>query len=122
MYISLNSIKKKGRNYISDWIRMRKKKGKTKMIQRRLFFARKGHVRHFTKAVRPPLRFVFLEGGAATGKSSVCKELATRGFTVQFENFVELCAANSRYEASGSVLVGFCSFNFVDLKPCCQIW
>ena len=50
-------------------------------------------------------RFVFLEGGAATGKTSVCEELAARQYTVRFENFVELCAANTRYEPSGSVMV-----------------
>jgi predicted ATPase len=38
------------------------------------------------------LQFVFVEGAAATGKSSLCQELHQRGFTVQFENFVELCA------------------------------
>jgi predicted ATPase len=38
------------------------------------------------------LQFVFVEGAAATGKSSLCQELHQRGYTVQFENFVELCA------------------------------
>ena len=36
--------------------------------------------------------FVFLEGGAATGKSSLCQELLNRNYTVQFENFVKLCS------------------------------
>ncbi len=43
-------------------------------------------------APRRHLQFVFIEGAAATGKSSLCQELHKRGYTVQFENFVELCA------------------------------
>lgn len=37
------------------------------------------------------LLFVFLEGGAATGKSSLCAELEQRGYKVQYEGFVSLC-------------------------------
>jgi deoxyadenosine/deoxycytidine kinase len=45
------------------------------------------------------LQFVFIEGAAATGKSSLCEQLHKDGYTVQFENFVELCANVSRIEA-----------------------
>jgi len=41
---------------------------------------------------RRHLQFVFIEGAAATGKSSLCEELHKNGYAVQFENFVELCA------------------------------
>jgi predicted GTPase len=44
-----------------------------------------------TRKYAGPL-FVFLEGGAATGKSSLCQELLDRNYTVQFENFVQLCS------------------------------
>jgi len=50
------------------------------------------------------LRFVFLEGEAATGKSTICQILKSRGYTVQFEDFVELCKLNSRYNPQGSIV------------------
>ncbi len=37
------------------------------------------------------LNFVFIEGEAATGKSTICELLKGMGYTVQFEKFVELC-------------------------------
>jgi thymidylate kinase len=50
------------------------------------------------------LHFVFIEGEAATGKSTICELLKQRGYTVQFEGFVELCKENSRYSPQGSVV------------------
>lgn len=52
-----------------------------------------------TSSPRRHLQFVFIEGAAATGKSSLCEQLHKDGYTVQFENFVELCANVSRIEA-----------------------
>lgn len=49
-----------------------------------------------TSSPRRHLQFVFIEGAAATGKSSLCEQLHKDGYTVQFENFVELCANVSR--------------------------
>jgi len=50
------------------------------------------------------LHFVFIEGEAATGKSTICQLLKEQGYAVQFEGFVELCKENSRYSPQGSVV------------------
>jgi len=50
------------------------------------------------------LHIVFIEGVAATGKSTICKTLGSNGYTVRFEQFVELCEQNPMYSPEGSVL------------------
>lgn len=51
-------------------------------------------------------RFVFLEGAAGTGKSSICTELAARGHRVHFESFVELCDLHPQYQP-GQLVMSF---------------
>jgi|JI10StandDraft_1071094.scaffolds.fasta_scaffold1185829_2 deoxyadenosine/deoxycytidine kinase len=49
-------------------------------------------------------RFVFLEGGPAVGKSSLCQELSKRGFRVHFELFVELCEKHPAFKPGALVM------------------
>lgn len=53
--------------------------------------------------MRRPKHFVFLEGGAGVGKSSLCSALASRGHPVHFEGFVELCKEYPDYDPGGLV-------------------
>ena len=49
-------------------------------------------------------KFVFLEGPAGVGKTSICNLLSKNGFNVRFEKFVELCDANPIYSPIGSIM------------------
>jgi thymidylate kinase len=51
-------------------------------------------------------RGIFLEGGAAVGKSSLCTELSRRGFRVHFESFVELCERHPHFKP-GELVMSF---------------
>ena len=50
------------------------------------------------------MKFVFLEGGAGTGKSSICNVLASNGHRVHFESFVELCDLHPQYRPGHFVM------------------
>ncbi|KAF0852736.1 mitochondrial P-loop-containing NTPase superfamily member [Andalucia godoyi] len=50
------------------------------------------------------LRFVFLEGCAAVGKSTVCSRLSKMGFSTRLENFVSLCSKYPQYDPAGSCM------------------
>ncbi len=51
-------------------------------------------------------RFVFLEGGAAVGKSSLCEELSRRGYRVHLESFVDLCERHPHFRP-GELVMSF---------------
>eukprot|EP01091_Cochliopodium_minus_P003149 TRINITY_DN12995_c0_g1_i1.p1 TRINITY_DN12995_c0_g1~~TRINITY_DN12995_c0_g1_i1.p1 ORF type:complete len:252 (-),score=41.21 TRINITY_DN12995_c0_g1_i1:70-825(-) len=49
-------------------------------------------------------KFVFLEGPAGVGKTSICNLLEKNRFNVRYEKFVELCDANPLYSPTGSIM------------------
>lgn len=51
----------------------------------------------------PGKKYIFLEGGAGVGKSSLCDVLA-RKYPVHFESFVELCNEHKEYDPGGIMM------------------